>query len=537
MVSAARERGYGSVSSGTGKSGAEIELKLAVPADQLGPLARDPKLLALIGTATASRKHYVTTYFDTPDRRLAQAELALRVRRDGRRRVQTVKSAAQPETAGLARGEWERQIVGESPVLDDDWLAEIGDKSVRKLLAKPKVRDRLSALFITDFRRQAWLVRFGASDIELAFDKGEIAAGRGTSPIAEVELELKAGDPTDLYGLAREIAGIVPAVVESRSKAERGYALLTRRAGEKRAVRARPLALKPDATVADAFMRIGRGCFRHLRANESLVRGKPFLEGVHQLRVALRRLRSALTAFRDVLPEDERKRMSEELRWIASACGQARDWDVFRAELLKPLSEHIAGDPALAGVAAAAERMRKAAYREVTATLASPRLTAALLDVEAWWEKGAWAKGMGAWANLPAGEFAAATLKKLHRKTASLGAQLEELEEIELHELRIRCKKLRYAADFFRSLFARKSVESYLDALAEVQEHLGSLNDAVVAKALLAKLGKSSKELPTAVLARAEGIVTGWIAARVKADLDELPDIWVEFERRKHFWK
>ncbi|MCM0020531.1 MAG: CHAD domain-containing protein, partial [Tagaea sp.] len=220
-----------------------------------------------------------------------------------------------------------------------------------------------------------------------------------------------------------------------------------------------------------------------------------------------------------------------------SACGQARDWDVFRSELLKPLTDHIADDPALAGVAAAAERMRKAAYREVTATLDSPRLTAALLDVEAWWEKGAWAQGMGAWANLPAGEFAAATLKKLHRKTASLGAQLAELEEIELHELRIRCKKLRYAADFFRGLFARKAADAYLDALAEVQEHLGSLNDAVVAKALLAKLGKSSKDLPTAVLARAEGIVTGWIAARVKADLEELPDIWVEFERRKPFWK
>ncbi|MCM0021822.1 MAG: inorganic triphosphatase, partial [Tagaea sp.] len=355
------------MSSGTGKSGTEIELKLAMPAEAFSTLARDPKLLALVGTAPGSRKRYVTTYFDTPDRRLAEAQLALRVRRDGRRRIQTVKTAAQPATAGLARGEWEREIVGEAPVIDDAWLTEIGDKTVRKLLAKPKVRGRLSALFTTDFRRQAWRVRYGVSDIELALDKGEIAAGRGTSPIAEVELELKSGDPTDLYGLAREIAGIVPAVVESRSKAERGYALLAKRTSEHRAVRARPLALRAEASVADAFMQIGRGCFRHLRANESLVRGKPFLDGVHQLRVALRRLRSALTAFRDVLPEDERKRMSEELRWIASACGQARDWDVFRSELLKPLTDHIADDPALAGVAAAAERMRKAAYREVTA--------------------------------------------------------------------------------------------------------------------------------------------------------------------------
>lgn len=525
------------MTSGTDKIGAEIELKLAVPADKLALLARAPELRALVGTAPGSRKRYVTTYFDTPDRRLAAAELALRVRRDGRRRIQTVKTAAQPQTAGLARGEWEREIVGEAPVIDDAWLAEIGDKEVRKLLAKTKVRGRLTPLFTTDFRRQAWRVRYGASDIEIALDKGEIAAGRGVAPIAEIELELKSGDPTDLYGLAREIAGIVPAVVESRSKAERGYALLAKRANDARAVRARPLTLAADASVADAFMHIGRACFRHLRANESLVRGKPFVDGVHQLRVALRRLRSALAAFRDVLPEDGRKRMSEELRWIASSCGQARDWDVFRTQLLKPLTERLEDDPALAGVAAAAERLRKRAYAEVSATLASPRLTAALLDVEAWWEKGAWAQGMGAWAKLPARDFAAATLKKLHRKTASLGAQLGDLEEVELHELRIRCKKLRYAADFFRGLFPRKAGDAYLESLAEVQEHLGSLNDAVVAKALLAKLGKSSKDIPAAVLARAEGIVTGWIAARVKADLDELPEIWAEFERRKPFWK
>jgi inorganic triphosphatase YgiF len=525
------------VSSGSGKEGAEIELKLAVPADTLPRLAREPRLAALVGDSPAARKRYVTTYFDTPDRRLAAAELALRVRRDGRRRIQTVKTASVVKSVGLARGEWEREIVGEAPVLDDLWLAEIGDKSVRKILAKPKVRGRLAPLFTTDFRRQAWRVRYGASDIELALDKGEIAAGRGTAPISEIELELKSGDPTDLYGLAREIAGIVPAVVEARSKAERGYALLAKRAHETRAVCARPLDLGADPSVADAFMAIGRACFRHLRANESLVRGRPFVDGVHQLRVALRRLRSALSAFRDVLPEDGRKRMSEELRWIASACGQARDWDVFRIQLLKPLTEHLDDDPALAGVSAAAERLRKRAYAEVSATLASPRLTAALLDVEAWWEKGDWAQAMGGWAKLPAREFAAATLKKQHRKAASLGAQLADLEEVELHELRIRCKKLRYAAEFLRGLFARKTAEAYLDALADVQEHLGGLNDAVVAKALLAKLEKSSKDLPSAVLARADGIVTGWIAARVRADLDELPEIWAEFAGRKAFWK
>jgi triphosphatase len=521
------------------KNATEIELKLAVPADAFAKLVRARKFHDLVAEQKPVRKHFVTTYFDTADRRLAGAELALRVRRDGRRRIQTVKTAAAPDIAGLARGEWEREIVGEQPVLDDAWLAEIGDKNVRKLLGKPKLQAGLTALFTTDFRRQAWRVRYGVSDIEMAFDKGEISAGKGVVPIAEVELELKDGDPADLYGLARDISEIVPACVEARSKAERGYALLAKRGTTQAptAVRATPIRLVPETTTAEAFALIGRACFRHMRANESLVRGKPFVEGVHQLRVALRRLRSSLSAFRDVLPEEDRRKMSEELRWIASACGQARDWDVFRTQLLKPLGEYVEDDPALAGVAAAADRARKRSYAEIAETLASPRLTQALLDVETWWEKGAWRGAMGGWAILPAEEFAAATLKKLHRKVESLGSQIGDLEEVELHELRIRCKKLRYAAEFFRSLYPKKTTGTYLEALADVQEHLGALNDAVVAKALIARLGKSAKDLPAEVLARADGIVTGWIAARIKADLDELPEIWAEFERRKPFWK
>jgi CHAD domain-containing protein len=118
-----------------------------------------------------------------------------------------------------------------------------------------------------------------------------------------------------------------------------------------------------------------------------------------------------------------------------------------------------------------------------------------------------------------------------------LGDQIDDLEKIELHELRIRGKKLRYAAEFFRSLFARKAVKPYLAALADIQSHLGALNDAVVAKALLADLARGQDSLPHALLLRADGIVTGWIAARVRRDLDELPQIWSRFGTVKPFWK
>jgi CHAD domain-containing protein len=108
---------------------------------------------------------------------------------------------------------------------------------------------------------------------------------------------------------------------------------------------------------------------------------------------------------------------------------------------------------------------------------------------------------------------------------------------LELHELRIRSKKLRYAAEFFRGAFPKKPATTYLAALADVQEHLGALNDAVVAKSLLAALGRDSGGLPPELLARADGIVTGWIAARVRDDLEHLPKVWQRFAEQRPFWK
>jgi len=513
---------------------AEIEIKLAVPAASFATLLKAPALLAL-AVGPVRRKTFVTTYFDTPDLRLQTAGMALRVRRDGRRRIQTLKTARHPTLGPLARCEWERTVVGETPVIDPDWLAEIDDKGARKLLSKEKLRRQLTALFATRFTRRTLEIRHGSSAIELALDHGAIETPRGNVPISEVELELKSGTSADLYALARLIMTLVPAQVEARSKAERGYGIAL--GAETCSARGDDTGLDSALSVSDAFLEIGRRCFSHMRANETLVRSRPGVEGVHQLRVALRRLRSALSAFGDVLPEDERRAASEKLRWIASACGAARDWDVFGGELMKPLAEHLADEPGLERVVAAAEGARQRAYAEMASTLASERLAVALLEVEAWWESGSWNAGMGAWGPLPARDFATATLKKLHRKVVKLGDQIDDLEEIELHELRIRGKKLRYAAEFFRSLFARKAVKPYLAALADIQSHLGALNDAVVAKALLADLARGQDSLPHALLLRADGIVTGWIAARVRRDLDELPQIWSRFGTVKPFWK
>lgn len=507
----------------------EIELKLRIPPDSLHDLMRH-RLLRRFGDGGPVRKRLVSTYFDTPDFRLMQAKIALRVRKDGKRRIQTVKCAPTVEEGPHARREWEQEVAADQPVLDG-----VGNKRVRKLLAKGKVRDHLTPQFVTDFKRATWPLKLRGSQVELAIDVGEIKSAKGNVPLCEAEFELKSGTVGGMYALARELHKSIPFTLEPMSKAARGFALVARTSP--RAQRAQSLKLDKHCAVAEAFLRIGRSCLFHLRANEAALRNGYNAEGVHQFRVAIRRLRSALSAFRHLLPATERRRMNSEMRWIAQQFGRARDWDVFQSDVLAQVREHMARDQSLSGFATAAKAARQAARTDLGKMLASPRYTEALLQIEAWWESGAWQAALGDARSENASDFARRALKRLHRRVCKLGDRLDHLTDADLHQLRIRAKKLRYAAEFFRSLFPAKSVRAYLEALEGIQDRLGSLNDGVTVKHLLGELEKRNRGMDPAVLARASGIISGWGAARVAEDLKHLPVAWTRFAETKPFWK
>lgn len=506
----------------------EIELKLRIPPEQLPRLMRH-QLLRRLGSGKPARHRQVSTYFDTPDFRLMQARVALRVRKIGNRRIQTVKCAPTVENGVHSRLEWEREVKADQPVLKG-----VGDKHIRKLLGGDKVGPRLAPQFITDIERSTFPLKLGDTAVELAVDVGEIKTAKGNLLVCEAELELKSGTLDRVYKMVRELHKSVPFTLEPLSKAERGFALMADT--PPKAQRAVPLKLDRRSTVAEAFQRIGRSCLLHLRANEAVVRTGRNTEGVHQFRVAIRRLRSALSAFRDLLPKTERRRINAEMRWIAQQFGHARDWDVFHRDVLAELRRQMAKDRSLSAFAAAAKAARDDAYRTVAETVASPRYTDILLRLEAWWEGGSWLSALGETQDEPARDFARGALKKLHRRLCKLGDRLAELSEAELHELRIRAKKLRYACEFFRSLFPAKAAKAYIGALAEIQDRLGSLNDAAMVKHLLVEIERRNG-MDAAVLGRANGIITGWNAARVAADLKRLPDAWRRFAELKPFWK
>jgi inorganic triphosphatase YgiF len=507
----------------------EIELKFHLSPDAL-PRLLEHRLLRRLSTGNPVRKRLVSTYFDTPDFRLMRARVALRVRKIDNRRIQSVKCAPRIEDGIHSRREWEREVTADRPVLKG-----IGDKKLRKLLSAGKVRDRLAPQFVTDIERATWPLKLRNTRVELAVDIGEIKSPKGSVPVCEAELELKSGSIDGVYELARALHKSIPFTIEPLTKAERGFALLT--AAPPRPQRAKEIELPNGCTLGEAFARIGRSCLLHLRANEASVRAARSTESVHQFRVALRRLRSALSAFRDLLPSAERRKVGRDLRWIAREFGRAREWDVFHDEVLADVRKVMARDRSLIMFTEAVAAARDEAFSAVAQTILSPRYTESMLRLESWWEGRAWAEAFGASRDEDARDYARRTLKKLHRRVLKLGETIPSLNEADLHMLRLRAKKLRYVAEFFRSLYPAKATKAYISALAQIQERLGSLNDAAMVKHLLAELENREQKMDRAIMARASGVLAGWSAARVKSDLKSLPDAWERFAALRPFWK
>ncbi len=291
------------------------------------------------------------------------------------------------------------------------------------------------------------------------------------------------------------------------------------------------------ATVGDAFALIGRDGFAHLHANEPCVRTGRDREGIHQLRVSVRRLRAALALFRDTIPDGERRDIARRLKWIARQCAEAREWDVFQDELLVPLRKALPDDPALKIFAAEIDKLRGAADAQVAAMLAGTPYAKNILKVETWWNGGGWRKLAPALAAGKAADFSRARIRKCHQRLCKLGKRADELDETGLHKFRIRTKNLRYAIDFLGRLFPRKAVRAYRTALAEIQDCLGALNDIAVTRQLLIAVKRRAPELDPAVFARASDVIAEWNAAKRAANLKRLPDSWRRFADLRPFWK
>ncbi len=514
----------------------EIELKLAIDPVQAARLGRLP----LVRNSTAGRpvrRKLHSVYYDTPERDLLRSGAALRLRRDGPRWVQTLKSGGGVEAGLHRRNEIESRVPAQ--LLDYRALAESGHGEV---FADPARRARLVPVFVTDFVRTIRHVEpTPGTRIEIAFDQGSITSGDATAPISELELELKSGLAEGILDFAAALVQQAPALrLEARTKAERGYALAEHKPDAP--VKAIPPALTPALTPAQALRAIVFGCVAQIQANEAGVIAGQDVEYLHQARVGMRRLRSALTVFRPGFPRAAFAEVVGELRWLDGTLGPARDWDVFDTETLPRIALAFAHHPGLQALAAHARQLRVQANRSAAEALGSARYTLLLLRMLGVFHRQPWARVADEAASAARAQsleaFARDVLSRRHRKVTRTGRRLvnadsqHESDHAELHRLRIEIKKLRYAAEFFSSLYERK-VKAYTSALAGLQELLGGLNDAATVERLCAALRTA---VDTGAGEEAIGIIRGWAAASARTHLEQLPQAWKRFRDVDVFW-
>ena len=505
----------------------ETELKLRISPAALRLLGAH-RLLK--GRAAPILKKLHTVYFDTPECDLRRQGVTLRVRRDGRRWVQAVKDSATVRGGLHRRMEIETAISGPFPD-----CSGVTDARLAELFASPELRAALAPVFVTEFNRRTRLVDFEDAVVEASLDRGEIRCGNRIAPLSELELELKSGPSWRLFELALALVEDVPLQPECRSKAERGYALA--RQEQPAPVKATTATLSADMTVSAAFEAIVWESLRHLQSNEQgvLANGDP--EYLHQMRVALRRLRSAMSVFSAVLPQEATAALGAELRWLAGALGPARDWDVFMIETLAPIRGQFADHTALSEFARECARLRRAAVRKAQRAIGSRRYQRLVLKLAAWAAAHGWLAQSDAASRAtlmkPATEIARELLAARYERVRRRGRRLKRRSPAELHRLRIAVKKLRYAAGFFSALFDAERTRGMLSRLSRLQTILGTLNDAATVENLVRFSGGTRAEQ---ALSGARDIVVGWSRGRALTLRRELRPAWKAFCAAEKFW-
>jgi inorganic triphosphatase YgiF len=505
-------------------------------------LLRHPAL-TILKRGRARISHVSNTYFDSPDFRLQRDGISLRVRRIGRRFLQTLKGPPQ-SGAGLhmrAEHEWPLRtgVPDVSLIAATPW---------KKLVMKAQQDGELIPVCTADYERRTLALEFpDGTRAQMCADRGQVRALRGgrvsSAPISEVEIELVSGDIANLFRLGLAFAADLPVAVLAQSKAERGYALRRGlRATAPMPVHAGEITLEPEAATTEALSVIARECLRQVAANAPGLVTEEDPEWVHQMRVGTRRLRSCLTLMKPFCAEAKLEPATAEVKWLATLLGDARDWDVFVTETLPPLAAWFARDtnaaPGIKRLRDRAARRRREARkraREGVASLRFQRLLLAAGLIAATPRLGAAGEGNAA-RNPPSGDsearasvFAAKLLNRRHRKFADLAQTLEHAGNDERHAARIAAKRLRYVAEFFSPLFPGKRTRTYVETLAAAQDALGQFNDAVTA-------GNLAGELSGSTDAAATGAVRGWVAAQAAAIEPRLEKAVRRFNAAKPFW-
>jgi CHAD domain-containing protein len=334
--------------------------------------------------------------------------------------------------------------------------------------------------------------------------------------------------------IARTLTHAIPAQINLKSKAERGYELAHgKKDPPEKAV---SVHFSGRCNARDGFRAIGFVCLKQIIDNvPALAKGDP--EGVHQMRVGVRRLRAAMSLFKDILQDDRTATLKAELKWLAGELTPAREFEVLTERVITPLRKQRGKLPnGVSSFSRALERKRKATLAKAKAAVGSDKFRKLTFEIAVWLETGRWIKPDGdpvrIRGDLPIKAFAQEQLRRRYRKVRKRGKDLAQLNVKRRHRLRIQVKKLRYATEFFGDLFQKKAVKrqkKFTFGLKQLQNGLGDLNDIAVDERLIASVAVPKRGF-------AAGLLTGTEEARENKAMSSAIDGYTKLAKAKSFW-
>jgi CHAD domain-containing protein len=379
------------------------------------------------------------------------------------------------------------------------------------------------------------LLPLNGGSVSVRLLDGQLRSVARQLPASRARLEGLPG-ATDLLAFALAESGAVAVSGETLAAAALGHA------GRIQPPRKLGLpVLMEDMRPGDAFATIAGHLAGVLVHWAPLAAAGERPEPVHQMRVALRRLRSAMSLFRRAVFCPELEELKPALRQLGQVLGPARDWDVFIAGIGSGIARALPDDRALARLLGAAERKRASAYATLRAELQGGAFALAMLRLASLAGRRPWedlpppaaedeaAQRQTAAQAMPLSEFAPHVLSRRLSHVLSPGADLSSLSAEELHTLRIEGKRLRYAAEFFAPLFPARHARRFIRRVSSLQDRLGRLNDEAVSAHLIAELCGSERSY-------AAGLVRGYVAAVRPEAREGMSRAWRKFRRLEAFW-
>jgi Uncharacterized conserved protein len=305
--------------------------------------------------------------------------------------------------------------------------------------------------------------------------------------------------------------------------------------------KAQPPRFTPSTSADAALATIVLLGVEHMRGNEACVMARDHVEGVHQLRVAVRRLRSCLSLFKAYIPPPQSSHLNGELKWLIGQLGPARDWDVFVDDILRPVRKQIPDEARLDELAQRVDEHRDAAYAHAQRGIGDHRYLGLVMLLDAWADGRRWREylpaSVAAAMQRPVIQLANQMLHEHYESVTAAGEGFVDLVPEDRHSLRIQIKKLRYASEFFASLYPKRKVVPFMAMLKELQDDLGAGNDIEVARTLLRKVTRPLGGREKTRLSYAAGLVVGWHSHVTGVREARLVTAWEQFVARPPFWQ